>query len=282
MQQVPELLAAHLAQEVTTLAMCWTITRVDTQVLRFTDHDSDVVVEGALYYAQSGISPSAVTSSLGLTVDNLEFTGQLRDDAIGEADVLAGLYDGAQVRIFWVNYADTAQGILPLKTGWLGEFRLEGGAFAVEVRGMSALLQQTVGEVYTRHCRARLGDGRCGVNLSAWTVTGSVSAVLGNGRFRDEAREEARGHFAHGLVRFTSGANAGASMEVRSYHDGEFALLLPLPKPLAEGDTYEAVAGCDKAFDTCVQRFSNAVNFRGEPHVPGTDKMLETSATRSK
>jgi hypothetical protein len=29
--------------------------------------------------------------------------------------------------------------------------------------------------------------------------------------------------------------------------------------------------GCDKLFATCVSRFANAANFRGEPHVPGND-----------
>ena len=45
------------------------------------------------------------------------------------------------------------------------------------------------------------------------------------------------------------------------------------------GDTYNAIAGCDKTIGTCASRFSNAVNFRGEPYVPGMDKMLATSAT---
>jgi hypothetical protein len=29
--------------------------------------------------------------------------------------------------------------------------------------------------------------------------------------------------------------------------------------------------GCDKRFETCVSRFANAANFRGEPHLPGND-----------
>ena len=209
MQEISEELATHLAQEVTTLAICWQITRRDAVVLRFTDHDGDLVVAGELYEARSGITPSAVSSSLGLTVDNLELTGMLQEGGITERDVLGGLYDQAAVRVFWVNYADPAHGILPLKTGWLGEIRLHDGSFAVEVRGVSALLQQTVGEVYTRHCRAKLGDGRCGVDLEAWKVSGTVSQSTSLYQFTDTARIETRGHFAHGVVRFTSGANAG-------------------------------------------------------------------------
>jgi uncharacterized phage protein (TIGR02218 family) len=29
--------------------------------------------------------------------------------------------------------------------------------------------------------------------------------------------------------------------------------------------------GCDKRFATCRDRFGNAANFRGEPHLPGND-----------
>ena len=37
------------------------------------------------------------------------------------------------------------------------------------------------------------------------------------------------------------------------------------------GSRVEITQGCDKRFATCVARFSNAVNFRGEPHLPGND-----------
>jgi len=45
---------------------------------------------------------------------------------------------------------------------------------------------------------------------------------------------------------------------------------------LTAGDTYTASAGCRKRFDTdCKTKFSNVVNFRGEPHVPGNDQMAK-------
>jgi uncharacterized phage protein (TIGR02218 family) len=45
-----------------------------------------------------------------------------------------------------------------------------------------------------------------------------------------------------------------------------------LPRaPLEPGCRVELREGCDKRFETCVSRFGNAVNFRGEPHLPGND-----------
>ncbi len=282
MQELTEDFAGHLAQGVTTLATCWQVKRKDSVTLYFTDHDCDLVVDAQTYQAASAMGVSAVSSQLGMSVDNLEFDGMLSAEAIAEADILAGRYDHAEVTVFLVNYADTSMGKLALKTGWLGEVRLHGGQFVAEIRGLTSRLQQMVGEVYTSTCRASFGDARCGKDREEYTFTGTVTAVETAYAFEDSAREESGDYFAYGLVTFTSGANAGLSMEVRDYVNGRFGLFLPMPYAIEVGDAYSAVAGCDKAFATCVARFDNAVNFRGEPHVPGTNRILETSATRSR
>jgi uncharacterized phage protein (TIGR02218 family) len=281
MQTLSSAFAAHLQGEVTTLATCWHIARRDGVAMFFTDHDADLVVDGQIYRATTGMAPSAVSSQLGLAVDNLEIEGLLSDDAITEDALLQGLYDHAALTIFMVNYADPTMGRLPVKTGWLGEVTVRDGVFVMEVRGLSAALQQQIGEVYTPTCRAQLGDGRCKLALAALTVSGTVDAVESVFAFSDAARTEADGHFTYGTITFTSGANAGRSMEIRDFNDGRFSLFLPLPAPVLAGDAYQAVAGCDKQAKTCRTRFGNLLNFRGEPHVPGSGRLFETSTTRS-
>jgi uncharacterized phage protein (TIGR02218 family) len=44
--------------------------------------------------------------------------------------------------------------------------------------------------------------------------------------------------------------------------------------PIAVGDTFTITADCDKGFATCRDRFANAVNFGGFPHMPGNDFAL--------
>lgn len=41
------------------------------------------------------------------------------------------------------------------------------------------------------------------------------------------------------------------------------------------------VSGSGVATSSCIARFDTALNFRDEPHVPGTDKMMQTATTRS-
>lgn len=280
MLNLPETLQASLARDVTTHATCWKVTRRDTHVQGFTDHDRPVTLEGTTYQASAGMGATAVTSSLGLKVDNLEIEGLLSDDAISESDILAGVYDYAQIDVYLVDYANPDAGAVHIKTGWLGEITLRGGQFTGEVRGLSAALQTTIGEVYTPSCRARFGDVRCGFTLSAVTHNGTVTTADGRFEFVDTARTQADGYFDYGILSVTSGINAGQQREIKRYQGKRFTLAEPLAQPLEVGDSYSAVAGCDKRFDTCATRFNNAKNFRGEPHVPGTDRMLKTSATR--
>jgi len=53
----------------------------------------------------------------------------------------------------------------------------------------------------------------------------------------------------------------GARVELAALPSAE--LELPL--------TVELTEGCDGALATCSGRFGNAVNFRGEPYLPGND-----------
>lgn len=281
MKSITSSLKAHLAGETMTLATCWKLSCVDGLVQGFTDHDASLVIDGLEYLAQTGFTPTAVSASSGLNVDNLDVQGMLDTDAIDEEEVMAGRYDFAEIEIFQVNYRQPEDGKLVLRRGWLGEITLRNKQFVAEVRGLAQKLSQQLGSLYSPACRAHLGDGRCGVNMAGYSHSGTIDSVTSNAVFADAVRSEESGYFAAGKMIFTSGANVGLSMEVKAFDNGVFTLALPMPYAVANGDGYTAQAGCDKNFATCVARFANAVNFRGEPHVPGIDRMLETSATRS-
>lgn len=287
MKTISTALAGHIAGEVTTLATCLKLTRRDGAIFGFTDHDATITFDTVTYQPTSGFTPSAVASAAALSVDNVEVEGVLSSDVIREQDIRAGLYDFAEMDMFLVNYADLSQGALLLKTGWMGEVTLKGGQFTAEVRGLSQKLSQTMGELFSASCRAQLGDARCGVNLALHTVTGSITSVVSSAfDVIDSTRTEAGGAFTFGVITFTSGANAGLSMEVKEYAfttgvGGRLTLAMPMPYAMAAGDSYSLTKGCDKTLETCFARFANVVNFRGEPFVPGLDRSMETAGTRS-
>lgn len=264
-------LIAHLAQETSTLAWCWRVTRRDAQVFGFTSHDRDLVLSGVTYRADSGLTGSAAQARAGASVDNMEVAGIIDNEVIAEADLLAGVWDGATLDVYLVNWADLAQGTLIVQTGSLGNVSLRGAQFLAELRGLSAALNTQVGRTMTRRCNATLGDARCGVVLASHTVTGTVTAGGADAMtFAASALPASLG----GLLTWTSGANAGRAMEIKQAAAGQITLALPMPSPIAIGDTYSASAGCDKNLSTCRDTFANVINFRGFPFIAGPDAML--------
>jgi uncharacterized phage protein (TIGR02218 family) len=281
MKNITNELKSHLADEVTTLATCWKLTRRDGLIMGFTDHDSDIVFEPVTFVASSGFTASAVQSTSGFAVDNLDVEGMLTSEFIAEADLHAGLYDFAQIEIFLLNYANLSQGKLLVRFGWIGEVSYGKNQFVAEVRGLSQKLAQKIGSLFSPTCRAMFGDAKCGKNLNDYKFTATITAVESSQVFTTALANPA-GYFNYGFLKFTSGANDDLQMEVKDYVGGKITLALPMPYEVEVGDSLEVYAGCDKLIKTCKDKFSNAINFRGEPHVPGTDRILETAGTRSK
>jgi uncharacterized phage protein (TIGR02218 family) len=245
----------------------------------FTDHVQDLVIESQLYKASTGFSPTTIETNHQFSVDNLDVAGILDDASLTESDIMAGLYDFAEVHIFMVNSQDLSQGLITHRKGWLGEVSLKKGQFTAEVRGLAQKLSQNIGELYSPTCRAILGDSRCQINLSSYTISGSVSGVFSGHLFKYDTLTQSTGYFSKGEVHWLTGQNAGRRMEIKEFVNKEITLMLPMLSPIAVGDTFEAIAGCDKILKTCSSTFHNALNFRGEPYVPGMDKILSTSTT---
>ncbi|MGE3622534.1 MAG: DUF2163 domain-containing protein [Bdellovibrionales bacterium] len=267
-------LATHIIGETTTLATCWKVTRRDGAIFGFTDFDKDLTVESLLYQARSGYTRSAIHTIANLAVDNLDIESAIDSETLSAADLRAGVWDGATVEIFLVNWSNLANGKIILKRGTIGEVELKDVVFRAELRGLSQALSQQIVELYTPDCRADLGDARCKVNLAALTVMGAITAVTDRRSFTDTSRAEAANYWNGGLLTWTSGANVGRKMEVKAFASGAFTLFLPMPSAVAVGDNYSLRPGCDKKFSTCKDRYNNVKNFRGEPNVPGNDQVL--------
>jgi uncharacterized phage protein (TIGR02218 family) len=279
MHTIPPTLQARLDSGVTTLCYCWVIKRADGITQGFTDHDEDIVLDAVACRAGSGLTGSEVTQRLGLAVDSSELSGALADDSLNEGDLAAGRYDAATIEIWLVDWSGPALRVL-LAKGTLGEVRWQGQAFTAEVRGLSERLAQESGRLYTAMCSADLGDGRCSIDLTNPAFLGAGAVILreatatftaaGLDVFDD-------GWFTAGKLTFTSGANSGLSVEVKSHRKaGAVRLVLwqAMAEPIVAGDTFLVTAGCDKRFETCRARFNNAVNFRGFPHIPGNDFLI--------
>lgn len=274
-------LRAHLATGTTTLCRAYAVARGDGAVLGFTDHDRNLSFDGILFRADSGMTAGALQQATGLAVDNTEAVGALRSDAISEVDILAGRYDGAEVRGWLVNWTDVSQRALQF-CGTLGELTRSGGAFSAELRGLAEVLNQPQGQIYHARCTAILGDGRCRFDLAtpgfaeerpAEEVTDArVFRFASFAGFEDRWFEKGRFRVLTGPAAGLIGAvkndrlGAGASREIELWQ-----ALGTAPQP---GDLLRIEAGCDKREEVCRVKFDNFNNFRGFPDIPGEDWLM--------
>lgn len=343
--------------------MIWLAARKDGQVFAFTDLDADIEFQGQLYKAASGFTPSSVATASDLAVDNLDVVGVLNSETITDADLLAGLWDYAEISIRVVNYKDLSQGAYWIRKGRIGEVKTGRSQFTAELRGLTQNLQQSVAKVYATSCGAKLFDSKCRVDRASRTYSGTVTGVASNRAFSTDLTSLAAGLCNNGIVSWLSGANAGRKMEVKFFggsgaalngeHNGTLGsanipkLTIPLPTgatltniyrvtddtgleytlssgspgvgqyfqdgstlefneedraktvsvkfgysafvgggsgdvqlqeamfgAVSSGDTFEITEGCDGTIETCRDKFSNVVNFRGFPWIRSPDELL--------
>lgn len=273
-------LAAHIAQSETTLCHCWKLVRADGAVLGFTDHDRVLSFAGTEFVPAHGLDGSEMPSRLGAQVQTSEVLGVLHAEAITEDDILLGRYDGAAVQTWRVNWGDVSQRVL-LRSDTIGEIVREDGVFRAELRSAQQGLNATHGRVYQGLCDAALGDARCGVNVTAPAFRG-FATVTG---FDDPYRVIVSGlsgfaadWFGFGSAMWTDGRRVGLRDGVTTHtRIGGIDVLgfsVKVGDWVAVGDTLTVTAGCDRRFATCKAKFANAVNFRGFPHIPGSDFVL--------
>jgi uncharacterized phage protein (TIGR02218 family) len=272
---LPPGLESHVQLESTTLCFCWKVTRKDAVKIGFTDHDETLSFDGVSFEPESGFNASAAEASLGLAVSTMEVEGALNSSRITEADLSSGVFDGAQVETWLVNWQDpTARA--RLRVNFISKIEMSGGLFKAEMKSRTHMLDKRIGRTIRRHCDAELGDSRCKAALAGFTASGTVLGVATVADFSsDDLGAFVDRWFDHGALTWTSGANTGQTSVVSQFEKQGLAQRLVLWRPPAQaiaiGDGFSVVAGCDKAFATCREKFANTLNFRGFPHLPGND-----------
>jgi uncharacterized phage protein (TIGR02218 family) len=260
-----------LTGPVTSIAYGWRLERSDGVTLGFTSHDCDVMHDGLLLRASPGMQPTTIVASLGLDNDGLDVRGALTSDAISGDDLAAGRWDAAYLEIFLFDWTNAEAGRRLLANGELGAISYSGDAFEAEFLGLKHALDRAVVPQTSPSCRASFCDAACGLNRQRFRHIATVIGLEGNQLLLDMSAGVAADIFDYGSVRWLEGRNCGYSFDIRASettgiylsHLPEFAVL--------QGSRVELLEGCDKQITTCANRFSNAINFRGEPYLPGND-----------
>lgn len=276
MKNMSESLKNHISQDVTTLTACLKITIKDGFVLGFTSLDRELVFESTTYKPDCGLDIGLLKSNVEVESGKASAGLMIDNENIKESDILKGKFDDADMELFLLNYKDLSAGKVSLFNGFISKITLSNGKADVEVKGLLDKLDKQVCQQYSPCCRAKFCDTKCGLNKADFTFVGQVDSIDSNGRIHcDSLSTKENNYFNYGVLTFTSGVNKDLSIEVKSFYGGD---IVPMIKPVyipSVGDAFTIVTGCDKKFSTCINKFNNAINFRGEPHIPGNDYIMQ-------
>ena len=271
---------AHIASGATTLCNCWLIERSDGVSLGFTDHDLTLEFDGQKYIPANGLDGSEVAAKLGAQVDTSEVTGILHSAAISEDDILLGRYRDAKVSTFRVNWRDVTIRET-MRVDIIGEITRHDQLFRAELRSQQEKLNIPKGRRYQSGCDTSVGSTRCGINIEDPSYKGSAQVQLVVGRFSVQVTGLAgfaADWFSYGNAIWTSGKRVQLKDPISGHNNSNNIVSLVFGEPVGDwveaGDQLEVFVGCNRLFSTCKDKFSNAQNFQGFPHIPGNDFLL--------
>jgi uncharacterized phage protein (TIGR02218 family) len=291
-------LLAHYQGDRTTLCNLLRISAPDGAVLGITSLDADVTYDdgaGAVVYSAAvGMNSYPMDQSAGTEIDNSEALLLFAESGhFSPRAMESGSLDFGWYVVYRVNFRDLTMGHDILDVGTVGIVRnVDGLAGRIELRSLQQLLKQNYGRLYSRTCRAVFGSGgggtcvefeQCGFDAESLWQSHSVATVGAeiDRIFTANAAPAVNGPngaltFAPGLVKWTSGANAGWISEIEAIDGADITLRFPTRYTIAASDEFDTRPDCDKLWSTCGDDYDNRPRFRGEPWIPVGDESSQS------
>lgn len=249
------------------------ITLANGQRYFLTNRDEDISVEGNLYTAQAGFTLVALKRSLLLEGDNL-----LQLELLANPNFDPKLAKTSRLQLLLAEA--TATGEYSSQLLFSGETINVNIAhcnkYQLTAAGLLYKLNHLIGTMYSRTCRACLGDKYCRVALAEY----QVSATLSNVEIADNsvvvtyaaaAEQFGENYWRYGKLclpnnlEYTIESSNGCRLILVEQLDT--ATVLP-------GLVVRLYPGCDHELRTCQTKFHNVANFRGEPHIPASETLV--------
>ncbi len=235
------------------------ITLINGKIILLTSRPNNNYLDNKNFYSYSG----------------LRFVEGYFNDSAKDHIILEGIYDelgitknteitGAKVQIWRELMPEKHYHFVTFYCTIFTKYDLD---FQIYLEPESTKFNQSLLNCYSKTCRASFGDDKCKVDKDTYSFKYNIKEI--NGRnIMLSAIEQENGYFSGGeaiignglfkariITHFRSSIeiNKSISEEIKNYHD----IVL--------------IAGCDKKFITCCNKFNNAVNFRGEPFIPKHD-----------
>jgi uncharacterized phage protein (TIGR02218 family) len=250
------------------------------RILRYSAAPTPIVANGFLFAVGPKFERSKTKVVIGTQVDELDIKIYPEPtDLVGSTPFLEaawqGQFDGALLQLERVfmgaaggGYGDTSAGTVILFSGRISD--IDCSRTGIEMKGRSHLELlniQMPRRLWQSSCTHVFGDAMCLFNRSSLAATfpaasGSTTTVI-------QGTPTTTTPYAQGTIIAVTGGNAGYSRTISNFVSGAAVTVkLAFLSPVAVGDQFQLLPGCDRTLATCTNVFNNAVHFGGFPYIP--------------
>ncbi|MFM9934752.1 MAG: DUF2163 domain-containing protein [Novosphingobium sp.] len=275
---MPESTRVWFSQPLETVAIWWRLERRDGVTLGFTSHDRDLAFDGLVHRTAPGMVPSAIRRTADFEADSAEVAGALSHDSIREEDLAAGRFDGGSIAMGLADWETLER--VTLYAGTIGTVGHEGAGFSAELRSVKDILARQIVPRTAPTCRAEFCREGCALSANAFTHLAQLAEISSDAGAIRVTGGPVSALLAFGTLRWIDGPEAGLSRRIEAIDSNWLMLDRTSATTIPVGTRIELREGCDHTLETCAQRFGNALNFQGEPFLPGNDLLTRYPAAQ--
>ena len=258
------------------MADFYSFTLAGGSVLRYSAAPTALTANGQTFALGPKFERSRTKLVIGVQVDELEVKVYPEPtDMIGDLPFLEaawqGQLDGALLqldRAFMPVYGDTTAGTVVLFAGRVSDIDCSRTGIEIKCRSHLELLNiQMPRRLWQASCTHIFGGPMCQFNRAGLAVTFAAGAGSTQTRITDAPSSTTP--FLLGTITGITGANSGYSRTIAGFvSGGAVTAKLAFLFPVAPGDQFQLLPGCDRTIATCTNVFNNAANFGGFPYIP--------------
>ena len=249
-------------------------------ILRYSAAPTTIVANGYSFAAGPKFERSKTKVVIGTQVDELDIKIYSEPgDLVGTTPFLEaawqGQFDGALLQLERAfmgaggnGYGDTSAGTVILFSGRISDIDCSRTGIEMKCRSHLELLNiQMPRRLWQSSCTHIFGDAMCQFNRSGLAAT--FSAESGSTTTVIQGAPATTTPYTQGTIIAVTGGNAGQSRTIASFvSGGSVAVKLAFLSPVATGDQFQLLPGCDRTLATCTNVFNNAIHFGGFPYIP--------------
>jgi uncharacterized phage protein (TIGR02218 family) len=259
------------------MADLYTITLTGGRVLRYSAAATALTVNGYSFALGPRFERSKTKVVIGTQVDELEVRIYPEPtDLVGSLSFLEaawqGQFDGALLqleRVFMPSYGDTSAGTVVLFAGRISDIDCTRTGIELKCRSHLELLNiQMPRRLWQSACTHVFGDGMCQFDRSAMQLTVSAGAGSTPAQIAVSLNPAPPNLYVQGTVIGLTGANSGSTRTVAEASPTWVRMKPAFLSPVAAGDEFQLLPGCDRTLATCMHVFNNAAHFGGFPYIP--------------